>query len=93
MLVQRYTRPITIDDKSLNLEVLKDNRWDGAAFALRFPLRNYGEAAPDQCEAEQYAHHLINRNGITDSIRITPSSDPVTHQFVGGIGNKHLEPI
>jgi hypothetical protein len=94
MTVQRYTRPITKDDKSLKLEALESNQWDASTFNLRFPLANYGEANPaDQCEAEQYAHQLIAQNGVKAPIRITPSSDPVTHRFVGGIGAKHLERV
>ena len=94
MTLQRYTRPITKDDKSLKLEAIESNQWDASTFNLRFPLAKYGEANPaNQCEAEQYAHQLIAQNGITVPIRITSSSDPVTHRFVGGIGNKHLERV
>jgi hypothetical protein len=94
MTVQRSTRPITRDDKSLKLEVTEGNQWNAEAFSLRFPLANYGEANPaNHSEAEQFAHQLIAQNGIKGPIRITPSSDPVTHRLVGGIGNKHLEPV
>ena len=94
MAVQRYTRPIAKDDKSLKLETLQENQWDTSPFNLRFPLANYREANPaNQCEAEQYAHQLITQNGMTAPIRITPSTDPVNVRFVGGIGAKHLERV
>jgi hypothetical protein len=94
MTVQHYTRPITKDDKSLNLETFEGNQWNAKAFDLRFPLANYGEANPaNLCEAEQYARQLIAQNGFPAPIRITPSSDPPNIRFVGGIGDKHLEPI
>src|SRR5438445_6600837 len=85
--VQRYTRPITKDDKSLKLEALESNQWNASTFEWRVPLTNYGEAEPaKQCEAEQYAHQLIAQNGITAPLRITPSSDPATYRFTGGLG-------
>jgi len=96
MTVQHYTRPITKDDKSLKLEALEGNQWNASTFELRFPLLDE-KAKPthreNESEAEQYARWLNDRLGIAQPIRITPSSDPITHRFVGGIGNKHLERV
>jgi hypothetical protein len=91
MTLQRYTRPITKDDKSLKLETFEGNQWDASTFNLRFPLTNYREANPaDQCEEEQYAHQLIAQNGVTAPIRITPSADPPNCRFTGGLGVKRI---
>ena len=94
MTLQRYTRPITKDDKSLKLETFEGNQWDASTFNLRFPLENYGEANPaNLCEVEQYARQLIAQSGITAPIRIAPSSDPENCRFTGGLGAKRLERV
>jgi len=91
MTVQRYTRPITKDDKSLMLEALANHQWD-----LRFPLvdeKANPEHRENESEAEQYARWLNARLSIAQPIRITPSPDPVNCRFIGGLGDKHLEAV
>jgi hypothetical protein len=93
MTVQRYTRPITKDDKSLKLEALEGNQWNASSFELRFSMVEE-KANPihreNESEAEQYAIWLNDRLGIAQPIRITPSSDPVNCRFEGGLGAKRL---
>ena len=95
MSLQRFTRPITPEDRSLKLEVSKGTAWDGDAFVLRFPLENYGQAEPEKlCEAEQYARDkLLNQQNLVEAVRITPCSDIPNYRYVGDIGDKHLERI
>lgn len=89
MTVQRYTRPITDDDKSLMLEALEGNQWDPKTSDLRFPLEiREGQVETD---AARYVRVVLKKRlGIAQSIRITPSPDPVNCTFGGALGDPQL---
>jgi hypothetical protein len=94
MPVQRYTRPITKDDKSLKLEALEGNQWNASTFDLRFPLPEQVNADPaspeNRSEAEQFVHEELKPWGLAQPIRIVPSTDAVNSRFIGGLAAKKL---
>jgi hypothetical protein len=93
MTVQTVINPVTAQDHSLKIEVLKGTKWEDAG-DWRFPLDRYNESNPaDLCDAKLYARDLTTKLGVVGSLRVVPSTDPVNYHYVGGIGQKHLERI
>jgi hypothetical protein len=91
MTVQTVINPVTAQDHSLKIEVLKGTKWEDAG-DWRFPLDRYNESNPaDLCDAKLYARDLTTKQGVIGPLQVIPSKDSPNCHLVGGIGQRHLE--
>ena len=93
MTVQKFTNPITAQDHSLKIEVLKGTEWVDAG-DWRFPLDldKYNESNPgDLCDAKLYARDLTTKQDVVGLLQVIPSTDSPNCHLVGGLGQRHLE--